>query len=48
MMLKNNQTLDGFIDFAKITDMDYYPAVSEIANITAIEVKLELLWSKEF
>jgi len=48
MMLKNNQTLDGFIDFAKITDMDYYPAVSEIANITAIEVKLELMWSKEF
>lgn len=48
IMLKNNQTLDGFIDFAKITDMDYYPAVSEIANITAIEVKLELMWSKEF
>ena len=47
-MLKNNQSLDGFIDFIKITDMDYYPAVSEIANISAIEVRLELMWSKEF
>lgn len=47
-MLKNNQSLDGFIDFIKITDMDYYPAVSEIANISAIEVRMDLMWSKEF
>ncbi len=47
-LLKNNQSLDGFIDFIKITDMDYYPAVTEIANISAIEVRMDLMWSKEF
>ncbi len=48
LLLRKNQTLDGFIDFARITDMDYYPAVTASATITAIEVGLQLQWSKDF
>jgi hypothetical protein len=48
ILLRRNQTLDGFIDFARITDMDYYPAVTASATITAIEVSLQLQWSKDF
>lgn len=48
LLVRSNQTLDGFIDFAHITDMDYYPAVTASATITAIEVGLQLQWSKDF
>ena len=48
LLLRRNQTLENFIDFARITDMDYYPAVTASATITAIEVGLQLQWSKDF
>ncbi len=48
LLLRRNQTLDGFIDFARITGMDYYPAVSASATITAIEISLQMQWSKDF
>jgi hypothetical protein len=48
ILLRQHQTLDGFIDFARITDMDYYPAVTASKTITAIEVSLQLQWSKDF
>lgn len=48
LLLKTNPTLDGFIDFTQITDMDYYPAVTASKTMTAIEVSLELQWSKDF
>lgn len=47
-LLKTNQTLDGYIDFIKITDMDYYPSVTPTSTTCAIEVTLLLQWSKEF
>lgn len=47
-LLRSNQTLNGFIDFSKITDMDYYPAVAASSTTTAIEVKLQLQWAKQF
>ena len=48
ILLRRNSTLSGFIDNTHITDMDYYPAVTASATITAIEVSIELQWSKDF
>jgi len=48
VLVRGNQTLDGFIDFARITDMDYYPAVTASATVTAMEISLQLQWSKDF
>ncbi len=48
LLLTHNRTLDGFIDFTQITDMDYYPAVTASATMTAIEVSIELQWSKNW
>ncbi len=47
-LLRRNQTLDGFIDFARISDMDYYPAVTASATITAVEISIQLQWTKQF
>lgn len=48
VLARSNQTLDGFIDHLRITDMDYYPAVTASATITAIEARMQLQWSKQF
>ena len=44
----NNRSLDGFIESVRITDMDYYPAVTAGTTMTAIETSIELQWSKEY
>ena len=48
VLARSNQSLDGFIDNLRITDMDYYPAVTASAAITAIEARMQLQWSKQF
>jgi hypothetical protein len=48
ILLRNNPTLNGFIDYTRITDMDYYPAVTAASTITAIEAGIQLQWSKDF
>lgn len=48
VLLRGNQTLNGFIDFVRVTDMDYYPAVTASATITAIEISVQLQWTKQF
>lgn len=47
-MLRKDQTLDGFVDYTRITDMDYFPHISEVANISAIEVRMQIEWANEF
>lgn len=47
-LIRSNQTLDDFVDFAKINSMDYYPAVTASQTMTAIEVTLNLQWAKCF
>lgn len=47
-LVRNNQTLDGFVDFTGINSMDYYPAVTASQTITAIEVSTNIQWSKCF
>ena len=47
-MLRSNQTLSGYIEGLMVTDMDYFPQVSASRTITAIEIHLQLQWSKEF
>jgi len=47
-LIRNNQTLDGFVDFTGINSMDYYPAVTASQTITAIEVSTNIQWSKCF
>lgn len=48
ILVRSNQTLDGFIDFARVTDMDYYPAITASATVTAMEISVQLQWSKDF
>ena len=48
LLVRGEPTLGGFIEDARITDMDYYPAVTASATITAIEASIDLQWSKEF
>ena len=47
-LVRGDPTLGGFIEDARITDMDYYPAVTASATMTAIEAGIDLQWSKEF
>lgn len=46
--LRKNDSLDGFIEFSRITDMEYYPSVSSGQTMTAIEISLVMNWAKEF
>ena len=39
-LLGKNRTLDGFIESTRMTDMDYYPAVTASTTMTAIEASL--------
>jgi len=48
LLVRGDPTLGGFIEDARITDMDYYPAATASATITAIEASIDLQWSKEF
>ncbi len=48
LLVRGDPTLGGFIEGSRITDMDYYPAVTASATVTAIEVSIDLQWSKEF
>jgi hypothetical protein len=48
LLVRKDPTLGGFIEDARITDMDYYPAVTASATVTAIEASVDLQWSKEF
>ncbi|NBK22380.1 MAG: hypothetical protein EOM68_10180 [Spirochaetia bacterium] len=48
LLVRGDPTLGGFIEDARITDMDYYPAVTASATVTAIETSVDLQWSKEF
>jgi len=48
LLVRGDPTLGGFIEDARITDMDYYPAVTASATVTAIEASIDLQWSKEF
>jgi hypothetical protein len=48
LLVRGDPTMGGFIEDARITDMDYYPAVTAGATVTAIEASIDLQWSKEF
>ncbi|MFA5674182.1 MAG: hypothetical protein WC912_06940 [Thermovirgaceae bacterium] len=48
VLMRSDPTLDGFIEDCRITDMDYYPAVTASATVTAIEASVELQWTKDF
>ena len=48
MLVRNNQTLDGMVDFTKIGSMDYYPSVTASSVMSAIEVGAEVQWAKTF
>lgn len=47
-LIRENQTLDGFIDFATITSLIYYPSVDVNTSIKAIELSLDLQWTKDW
>lgn len=48
LFMRSDPTLDGFIEYSRITDMDYFPAVTASQTMVAIEVTLTLTWAKVF
>lgn len=47
-LIRDNQTLDNFVDFSRINNMDFYPAVTSSTTMTAIEASTSIQWSKCF
>lgn len=47
-LVRDNQTLDDFVDFTRINNMDFYPAVTASTTMTAIEASTSIQWSKCF
>lgn len=47
-LIRDNQTLDNFVDFSRINNMDFYPAVTASTTMTAIEASTSIQWSKCF
>lgn len=47
-LLRTNISLNGEVDFASITDADFYPAVEGNKNIQAIEVTIAVSYTKDF
>ena len=47
-LIRDNQTLDNYVDFSKITSMDFYPAVTASTTMAAIETNVNLDWAKCF
>ena len=47
-LLRSNQDLDGYIDFSRVAEVNYYPAVTATGNIAGVEVGLRLSWEKDF
>lgn len=48
LFMRSDPTLDGFIEYSRITDMDYFPSVTASQTMVAIEVTLTLTWAKVF
>lgn len=46
-LLRGNQTLDGFVESIRLTNMEYYPAVTASKTMTAIEAHIQIQWAKE-
>ena len=47
-LIKDNQTLDEFVDFTKITTMEFYPAVTADRTIAGIEASVQIQYEKPF
>lgn len=45
-VINQNNTLDDFIDFSRISTMQYYPSVYENGSCVGIEVGLNIQWAK--
>ena len=48
LFMRSDPTLNGFIDYSRLTDMDYYPALTASSTMVAIEVTLILSWAKTY
>lgn len=48
LMLRSNRTLDGYVDYLQITNREYFPSVTGGKTMTAIELALEVQWTKEY
>ena len=47
-LVRDNTTLDGFVDFTKITTMEFYPAVDASKTVAAIEVTSLIQFEKPY
>lgn len=48
MMLKNNQTLDNYVDFIDVTNFDYYPATDNTGTCVIVQATLDVRWEKQY
>lgn len=47
-LIRENQTLNGFLDFSTINTLTYYPEVDVSKSVKAIELSLDLQWTKDW
>lgn len=47
-LIHQDRSINGFVDRAEVTDMDYYPAVTASKTVVGIETTLRLIWDRTF
>lgn len=47
-LIRNNMTLDEFVDFTKITTMEFYPYVDATKGISCVEATLVIQFEKPY
>lgn len=47
-LLRNNTSLDGFIDDTKVISADFYPAIEGNPNVRGSEISIATIFEKDF
>ena len=47
-LIHQDRSINGFVDYAEVTDMDYYPAVTAAKTVVGIEATVRLIWDRTF
>ena len=47
-MMRADPTLSGAVAYSRVTDMDYYPALTAGRTHVGIEANVELQWARDF
>ena len=47
-LIHQDRSINGFVDHAEVTDMDYYTAVTASKTVVGIEMAVRLIWDRTF